>query len=425
MSKIGKVCCKCIHPCGAYCIISNPVSTTLTITGNHPATLVFPITYDILNNADLYGSANCQFIGEANVSAASSTGEVHNECRQTRGSYFDGMGVEIDKCCDPDWVNLFDGNVEAMLKKSGISVAVYKYLDSQVLIRAGTKTIAGEEVCGVWVRVCLRYARYFYGLSYSCQAVRVTGTARNPTTLFSDCCDESDEYISVNYEGTENSPDATATGCDTEAAFDAGGFNNVPPCPSEDDDPFADMEPEVLAQYTYGITREKFIPNSRSLGCGTPDDPYQVTFAPSDEVFNGPCGTTPDDVYWEWDECSYEDDDPRIPAPSQQITFCGEFSFAPVHWGQFYAACAGPNPGSVDLNIACPQAGSSGLGCLGIGSGDQVCSLQGAMDSAVYRTTVTGRSRGAVVDTDIIDGEVMFGHSLDNWVLTIEKTGSC
>jgi hypothetical protein len=424
MSKIGKICCKCIHPCGGYCIVHNAVSTTLTITGNHPATLVFPITYDVLNDQATYGENNCQISGTASVEASASTGELHTECRQVRGSYFDGMDVEVEKCCDPNWVSVFDGSVEAMLKSSSRAVAVHKYLNSEVSVRAGEKTIDGEEVCGVWVRVCLRYARYYYNEGYSCSAVRVSGTVRTPTTQFSNCCDESDEYVSVDYENTANDPNATATACDPEAAFDAGGFISVPPCP-EDDDPFADMEPSVLAQYTYGITREKFIPLSKSVGCGNDAGPYQVTLSPSDEVSSFTCGTTPDDVYWEWDDCSYEDDDPRLPTPSLQASLCGEFSFTPVRWGLFFAACDGPAATQPDRDIVCPQPGNTGLGCIGIGSTDHVCSLRDAMDSGIYRTTIANRSRGATVDTDIVDGEIMFGHSLDTWVLTIEQLGGC
>lgn len=415
MGKMGSACCKCIHPCGKYCIISNAISTTLTIVGNHPAELVIPISYDISNDT-IFGSANCRIEGKEDVDETASTNPWSVECRYVREGWYDGIGVLVEKCCDPDWVDLFNGSIETLLKTSTRISANHKYVKSKVRVRAGTKVIDGESVCGVYVTVCLIFARQTITEFYTCGRTTVTGTLRSPTTLFdTSCCAESDEMLSVDETLSFNSPDATATGCNPDAAFDAGGYVNIPPC-DDDADPFADYEPDVLLQYLHQITREVFLPNSDSIGC----DPFVVSLTPADTISED-CGdvlgtvpSDPDPVYWEWDACSYEDDDPRIPAPSVVETLCGSNSTSPAHYALFWDACDTSGSGTprnillnnVDLPSVCATDAST---------------LQGILDDGNYKKTISSRVRGSYHDTDIIDGEVMFGEMLDTWTLTIES----
>ena len=417
MGKIGKVCCKCIHPCGGYCIISNPVTTTLTITGNHPAQLDLPIEYEVTNEP-FYGQFNCRIEGYALVNEEQSTTPWSVDCRYVRNGWFDGIGVNLEKCCEPNYVPFFVGSIESFMKESTTYFARQKYYASKISIRAGTKVIDGEPVCGVYVTVCVIMARKFDSSFNRCARTSVSGSIRYQEVLDTEnpCCDDS-TMITISETLTENFPDAEATGCDPSQNYAAGGYIDEPPCTQEDE--FAVYDPpELLIPFLYKITREVFLPESDSIGC----DPFVVTLTPADDIDQicgiplGNFNTVPEPMYWEWDTCSYTDDDPRIPAPGLVATLCGEHSCSPAYFAFFWDACTGAIPGGTNnatnilLNVDLPTPCAT-----------DAFTLRGLLDDCNYKKTITSRVRDSYYTTDIVDGEIMFGEMFDTWTLTIES----
>lgn len=412
MGKMGSACCKCVHPCGKYCVISSAISTTLTITGNHPAQLDLPIDYTVFNDP-LLGNSNCAIEGQSLVNHAGSTGSLSVECREDKRVWYDAIAAKLEKCCEPNWVTIFNGSIESFLKSSARIEAFHKYISSRVRVRAGTKVIDGESVCGVYVNVCLIFARLLTSDGYSCGRTTVSGTLRSPTTIFdTTCCAESDEVLTVDETSEFASPDEETSGCDTSQSYDNADYLPVMPC-REDYDPFEFYEPSNILKHQ--TSREVFIPNSDSIGC----DPFVVTLTPDDIVL-GDCGevpgtipSDPDPVFWVWNTCSYEDDDPRIPAPSLAESLCGSYSFAPSNFALFWDACdaTGSSPPlNIILYVNLPSLCAT-----------DSTTLQGMLDNGQYKKTVTFRDRGAFVDSDIVDGEVMFDELSDTWTLTIES----
>jgi hypothetical protein len=434
-------CCKAsgLSDCPCVCVSRYPCTTTLTISGNHPATLKFPINY-LRNPGDGFGGTLfCGLEGEANVDRSASSNHTQLKSWEEQDRFWDHMTRNRAQCCFLDLNDLQNSYVAFpvtdTLKAVQVSSRCYRadlrYEKLDVEIRQDKKLIYGEQVCGITVTATLTLKRflseqdhtciYFYGRTQS-----ATGCGLQiPFDYYVECgqC-----YINNTLTNSTFNPSnlSTApypsmpTGCgplsdnewESGTNWDGDNFSFRGPMPS--------LETNKQIETIY-IRRSKFIPGANSIGCTAP---FTVSLTPEDTV---EClDSQPDNPGV--DGYCYEFSYVYCPVDTTEDDTCFISSFecppgtVPLSdyqkFGVFYGistVCPDVEVGfTLDFWYVISNASDTGPGCTGstfAGNPNIPDCIQGS---------VSFRDRGYTLNYAFQDKTTLFAEGDDTWVLKLE-----
>jgi hypothetical protein len=177
---LGKCCCWCEYEdCPRICVGNNPCTTRLVISGNHPADLIYPISY----SSDLGGLGpfppGCGLFGEADVSREVSSGHTQLKTWTAGIRYWDSVNRTHYTCCgfDPQYEVVFNTESGSGVHVTGTcSRADLRYGSLSVLLRRDRIIVYGEPQCVVRADVCLRIKRLVYTNYKTCKYDTITKT---------------------------------------------------------------------------------------------------------------------------------------------------------------------------------------------------------------------------------------------------------
>lgn len=388
MGTIGNCCC-CTNECGSYCVGKNPCVTTLSISGNHPATLYFPITYS------QYTKPVCGLYGTASVDRSTSTNHTINRVYTAKYKAYDQMHLKYYVCClggNPQLA--LEGDFEVFQSGSGCQRADLRYESATVKIYSDT-----SYGCGAWVEVCLTFRRYTYSVTNLCKYLKFTGSTYN--TCFTP--------FGEDYSGTfDDECNYCNNGLSYNPATDPKDQNFVtaPTCgvPTESD---------WSSQTLYNIYRRKWVPNLFDIGCTSvsvvlteSNDVTGATYCCSKDESNN-CILTSDVLYSGLQSFTTEN-------CAEQT--CGTTTY-PAHnrFGTFYDQDnVGYLMGYFSDVSGCTlnRTGNPTIYYGSLAAGDQW--------SCWNKATITNRYQGSTVENDLANNTLLFGELHDSWTLTLD-----
>ena len=392
-------CCKDLTTgCGCLCVGKNPCDTTLTITGNHPASLKFPISY----TSGLGGGMSfCGIEGCSAVNRSTSTGHTVTKEWVEQERLWDSISANCYFCC-PEFGGGETPYLQSTIQGNGIYVAsrcykaIVRYMNLDVSIRQGRQTINGESVCGVYVVAKLTFRRHFEFLENVCQYRYAKITPFEvPCLAVFPAPDLTPRERACSYCNPGGGPFTPGTDYSTQP------FPTVPTCPTpnwSDDNPDDNLPPNSI----FCLWRSKFIPNVSSVSCK--QQPFTVSLSPQDNVLinSSCCGNTrtfPSDVYYTYQQLSSFE--------CGSFTNCrGTFNMGP-EYGNWIGISSGPGfPGFGDLTGSqanCTNADNNNAPLI------PRCSS----------CEITSRNRGDNIIRPVPNNTLLFGEANDQWSLNI------
>lgn len=439
------VCAPCVcfaGDCGCYRFLRDYLSpvttrTTLTISGNHPATLVADTVYQRAQNAggDTWvcdiatGTPNrkCCVSGIGNFDCEESPTLWQDSfcCQQTRSG---SIAFDVYTCCDrpgtsnDQWIKTTTGTISGSF---GISTTVTHAVWYR---RLAVRMYAGEldGCCGVWVEVCLTFVRLTPSVSDSQDYLAGSVT-----------------YLDFPCTGIlgEDPPSLVGT-CTVECGTPVTGPIACPePFDAQD---LVNCNTPILESpgLLYSILRRKFV--SGNPACTARDLPQlSVTLTSADNVTQvigcGPCGANqsiggdfpdfcvPDRVYY--DRGTYADASAACCGPAPSPVSCGGAGSKTSGFSAFLGACH--TQCDEDIEFArmaifnCPDDSCSGT--VGGGLGSSAVSDWANLLANCYAPTgpttvteITSRTNTVEDNCDIDPCDhLLFGEIDDTWNLTI------
>ena len=433
----GCYCCSCCSISEEYLSPALP-KTELTITGNHPASLVayIPYTQSYYSQIDqkyvcdsifpTNQDSKCCIGGDALIDREESDDVSQtNFCCQFKAS--GSLDYERYFCCiEPPnlgWIQSGYGSYSRKVASSATTTHAVWYRKLSVRFYSGEE----NDCCGVWVEVCLSFRRFL--LTDTCSGSSATQSGSNicPT-----------DPVCGTLACIPQSGSTTCTSsCSEEFDPGSGGFA---PCPAALDANDYIIEGEYPIDDSglhYSILRRKFIPNEPS--CSAMDIPLlSVTLGPEDNVETdfggmniGICDVCPNNqelvpgfdqdfcipdlVYY--DRGTFSD----ACCPPAPVPACNGEDFTPG-----FAAIAGACWNRCDETSSVGLQGSAASGeCVSTGDGIDFGPFNECYpkreffnDATVY--SISNRVN-TVEDSCTIDtcGYVLFGELEDEWELTI------
>lgn len=445
--------------CPCVCVGKLPCETTLTIAGNHPATLKFPIEYARNPSSWPPTPDFCGLQGCAETDKNTSTDHTQLRYWEERDRLWDDMVRENKVCC---------GTIEDLnsgppatvstetLKAVRVSTRCYRadlrYSNLEVKVYQDRKLIYNEWVCGVTVVARLTFKRflavhdhtcwYFYGRRVT-PSTNCPDSTQIPSDFYIECgwC----EIDGVN-TGTFSSGNLPTTpypsmppGCtplsdeewDSIAPRDSEPWNGFPSYmygyPISN--PLLNTPKESDQLQTFCIVRSKFLPGITSIGC---NNPLTVELTPEDTISDeepnyevpnrSPCCDSM--VVSQWFGYEYcqantvlgENCNPFL-CPGESVA-CPEY----LKYGYFIGVnnnCLGEfgQNWTVDLAGIMSNTGDNAYGCTGN-------TYQGYLNvNNCEYACIVSRDRGFNLDYYIVNQTTLFGEAEDTWQLTIECTG--
>ncbi len=440
-------CCKAsgLSDCPCVCVSRNPslCTTTLTISGNHPATLKFPINY--LRNPDngFGGTLFCGLEGEANVDRSASSNHTQLRSWEEQDRFWDYMVRNEAQCCYRDINNLQDAYVAFPVILTGKAVQVssrcyradLRYEKLDVEIRQDKKLIYGEQVCGITVTATLTFKRflseqdhtciYFYGRTQS-----ATGCGPQiPFDYYVECGQCYISNILTNSTFNPSNPSTAPypsmpTGCgplsdnewESGTNWDGDRFSFRGPSFRG---PIPSLEPNKQVETIY-IKRSKFIPGANSIGCTAP---FTVSLTPEDTVEcldSQPDNPGVDDINCYWFSYVYCPVNRTEGATCFASTYeCPSDTYPLsdyIQFGLFYGksdACPDIETGFI-LGLK-NDATDTEPGCAGNVNGEFAVVIPRCTEGSV-----SSRDRGYTLNYAFQDKTTLFAEGDDTWLLKLE-----
>jgi hypothetical protein len=308
---MGKCCCWCEYEdCPRICVGNNPCTTRLVVSGNHPADLIYPITYTSDPGPLGPFPKGCGLVGEASPNLAASTGHTHLKSWTAGIRYWDSVDRTAYVCCGfgPYTEHPAFREVGSGVHVTGTcSRADMRYSGLKVLLRRDKILLYGEWVCVVRADVCLKVKRHIETQWKTCHYETITNTIYD---LPFEC------GIIQGQTGTYT---GTCGWCQANngprSSYPNPGDITQAPYPSISCPELTDAQWEARGEYCFW--RSKYFMLS-SIACG----PITLTFGPEDDQpnFDSSCcaGLTQPPI------TMYEPDDDPVATPcgGQSLTNC-------------------------------------------------------------------------------------------------------
>jgi hypothetical protein len=389
------------------CVGKNPCATTLTINGNHPAILKFPISYARNPNDNFGGTDFCGIAGCSAVDRSTSTGHTFTKEWTEQERLWDSIKANCYFCC-PEFVDDFGTEVpylQSKIEGNGIRVAsrcykaMIRYMNLEVAIKQGRRTINGESVCGVDVLAKLTFKRYFEYAENVCEYryAKITPFEVPCITVF-----PTPDLTPKERACSFCLPGGNSFTPNTD--YSTQPFPTVPNCPTPswgDNNPDSGINSNI-PDNIYCIWRAKFVPNISSVSCK--QEPFITSLGPQDNLLatSSCCGNSrnaPSDVYYSYQQLSNFD--------------CGSFTNCrgTFNKGFEYGNWIGVSSGS----------GYPGFGDL---TGSRLnCTNQDNNNAPLIprcsNCEITFRNRGDNIIRPVPNNTLLFGEANDQWSLNI------
>lgn len=432
-------CCKVDPDCPCVCVSRYPCATTLTVTGNHPATLKFPINYTRNPGDGFGGTAFCGLEGASDVDRSASTNHTQLRSWTEQDRFWDHMIRNRAQCCFLDLGDLQNSYVafpvKDTLKTVQVSSRCYRadlrYQNLSVSVKQSKNLVNGQWVCGITVTATLTFKRFLSEQDHTCiyyYARTQSQTGCGPQIPFDYYLECGQCYMNNTITNATFNPSSLSTasypsmptdcGPLSDNQWDSGTWNGNPfsfrgPMPS--------LETNKQVETIY-ITRSKFIPGATSIGCTAP---FIVSLTPEDTVecvdsLPDVPGVDDDNCYWfsyvycpvnrtEGDTCiisSFECPPGTVPLSDYQ------------NFGTFYGisdACPDIETGfTLNFWYVISVASDTGPGCTGntfSGNPNIPQCIQG---------TVSFRDKGYTLNYALQDKTTLFAEGDDTWTLKLE-----
>jgi hypothetical protein len=396
MGTFGNCCC-CSNECGSYCVGRNPCVTTLSISGNHPATLKIPISYSN------YEKPICGLYGTGSVDRSASTNHTINRLYTAKYKAYDQMHLKHYVCCAGGTPQLaLEGDFEVFQATSGCQRADLRYEGVTVKIYSDS-----GYSCGAWIEVCLTFRRFTFSQYNYCRYLKFTGDTYNTcVTPFGE-----------DYSGTFNdecnqcySSNSTNPTYDSSIDPKDQGYVTAPTCSVPTDTDWS-------SQTLYNIYRRKWVPNLFNIGCVE----TSVTLTESNDITSNSfcCSQAPITL-----SCILASDViysglQSLTAENCGETTCGSTTY-PAHnrFGTFY---------DQDSNGYLIGYFAEGTYCTLNRTGSPVDYgnlFSGNQWSCWDKAIITNRYQGATVQNDLTNNTLLFGELHDPWTLTLNCSHS-
>lgn len=399
-------CCKDLSTgCGCICVGKNPCDTTLTITGNHPATLKFPISYT-RNPSSLPPQPDyCGIEGCSPVNRATSTGHTFVRNWEEKERLWDKIKADCYTCClefgggeTPYLSSRIEGNgvyVASRCYKSAI-----RYMNLEVSIRQGKQAINGVDTCGVYVFAKLTFERYFQYLENVCEY-------RYGKIIYY-------EVPCISYPGGVPPPlERACSRClPGGGAYTPSGnystepYPTMPTCPEptwSGDNP--DEEP-LVPNNIRCLERFKFIPNVDSVSCK--QQPFTVSLGPENNLGISP-GTQID--------CCGKNRD--YPEDSVYYDYAELYNPECSSWSN----CKGTFPARTAYGTWISGGVFPGFGLLSEASIGNCTTNNQLSIGSCDPCEITERDRGQEIIRPLPNHTLLFGEASDQWTLSILCSG--
>lgn len=403
-------CCECSvsNNCPCPCIGKNPCTTTLTVTGNHPATLRFPITYQRNTPSGFCGLNGC-----SPVNRSQSTGDTQLRTWYEKERLWDRIERDVYYCCESPGTS---GTAYIVRKEEGKGVRVasrcfvagVRYLNLEVsTYQSYSEVYQQQPLCGIIVEAKLTFQRFFQYKENKCEYKygKKSYYDQPPCILPDPGWQPYSEERTCSYCMNE---DGTISSFTPNEDYSTQPYPNVN-CP----DPVweADIPPDYdgIDKGIRCIIRRKFIPGVNDIACS--GNPLVVSLAPentfTDGLF-GPkcCGKTEkfgdDLVYYDY----LTPQDRYCDAESPSI--CGIPITSPkVRYGTWLP---GGWPSFGDL-------AGTGINCI-------PQNVQGfVIPECVDFSNEVTRVRGTNLVRELANHTLLFGEMNDTWTLNISCSG--
>jgi hypothetical protein len=407
----GSCCTDPTLGCGCICVGKNPCSTTLTINGNHPAVLRFPISYTRNPLSNTNQIAFCGLEGCSTINRATSTGHTFTKEWTEQERLWDGIQANCYFCC-PEFIDDFGTEVpylSSTIEGRGVYVAsrcykaIIRYMNLDVSIRQGRQVINGENVCGVYVTAKLTFRRHFNFLENVCQYKYAKVVPYEvPCLAVFPPPDLTPRERACSYCNPGGGPFTPGADYSTQP------FPTVPSCPTPEwgeDNPPNDPSNPVFDNI-YCLGRSKFVPFINSVSCKS--EAFTVTLGPEHNTLSGTncCGplgdrAVPSDVYYDYEL-------PDVDYPCGSFTNCrGQFNMGPT-----YGNWLGPNrifPGNGFGDLTGNQSNCTNAQNSSTNPFIQQCQT----------CEITQRNRGKNLVRPVPKNTLLFGEANDQWSLNI------